>query len=154
MTKKLTKREQGMLDKINELTTDLQRNQADFENFRRRSEEEQAQSVSFGKRSAVIDFLPVLDNLERAITHVPDDLKDHQYMKGMSGVIKQTHEVFDKFGLERIKTVGEQFDAEIMSAVQMDDSEGDTEVVIEELQSGYMLSGAVVRHAMVKVGRK
>lgn len=151
---KLTKREQDMLDKIDELTNDLQRNQAEFENYRRRSEEEKTQSVTYGKKAAIIELLPTIDNLERAMSHVPEDLKDHQYMKGMSGVLKQLHEALNKFGVQRIQTVDQEFNPETMSAVQMEDGDGDKEVVVEELQAGYMLGDEVVRHAMVKVGRR
>lgn len=153
MAKKLTKREQDMLDKIDELTNDLQRNQAEFENFRKRSEEEQTRSVSYGKRAAIIELLPTIDSLDRAMAHIPEDLKAHQYMKGMMGVSKQLHEALTNFGVHRIETVGKEFNPDTMSAVQMEEGEGDTEVVVEELQAGYMLGGDVVRHAMVKVGR-
>jgi molecular chaperone GrpE len=154
MTKKLTKREQGMLDKIEELTNDVQRNQAEFENFRRRSEEEQRQSVGIGKRAAIVELVPIIDNLDRAMGQIPAELADHQYIKGMKGILKQLHDALDKFGLEKIPTVGNEFNPETMSAALMEDGDGDTEVVLEELQAGYMLNGEVVRHAMVKVGKK
>ena len=154
MAKKLTKREQDMLDKIDELTNDLQRNQAEFENFRRRSEEEKAASVSYGKQTAIIDLLPTIDNLERAMANIPEDLQDHQYMKGMAGVLKQLHDALNKFGLSRIETLNQEFNPDTMSAVQMEDGDGDLEVVVEELQAGYTMNGAVIRHAMVKVGRR
>lgn len=152
--KKLSKREQSMLDKIEELTNDLQRKQAEFENFRKRTEEERAQSVAYGKRTAVIELLPTVDNVERALKHVPKDLEKHEYVKGVQGVAKQLLEALKKLDVSKIETVNKEFDPETMSAVQMEDGDGDTEVVIEELQAGYTLNGEVVRHAMVKVGRK
>jgi molecular chaperone GrpE len=152
--KKLTKREAEMLDKITELTETLQRNQADFENYRKRSEQEKAQSVSYGKRAVILELLPVIDNVGRALMHVPQELKEHDYVKGVQGVAKQLSDALEKNNVQKIKTVGQEFNPELMEAVLMEDGEGETEIVVEELQSGFMIDGEVVRHAMVKVGRK
>jgi molecular chaperone GrpE len=95
--------------------------------------------------------LPALDNLERAVKHTPKDLNDHDYVKGVQGVAKQFNKALEQLGVERIKTVGEKFDPKYHEAVSVEESEGDTEVVAEELQSGYTLGDEVIRHAMVKV---
>jgi molecular chaperone GrpE len=78
-------------------------------------------------------------------------LADNDYVKGVQGVVKQFEETLTKLGVHRIKTVGEVFDPTYHEAVSMDDAGGDTEVVSEELQSGYQLGDEVVRHAMVRV---
>jgi molecular chaperone GrpE len=146
--KKPTKDEQ-----IAELTADLQRLQAEFINFKRRSEEERVRAVSAGKEQAVRSLLPVLDNVERAIAHEPADIKDHSWVKGVSSLAKQLETQMAALGLEKIGAVGDAFDPEMHDAIAADDSEGDKEVIAEVLQPGYALSGQIIRHAMVKIGR-
>ena len=83
--------------------------------------------------------------------HVPKDLKGHDYVKGVQGVIKQFEQCFKQLGVERIKTVGSEFDPRLHEAVSMEDAGGQVEVVCEELQPGYKLGGEIIRHATVKV---
>jgi molecular chaperone GrpE len=138
--------------KIQELTEALQRERADSVNLRRRVEEDRSKLGDVYKAAVVRELLPALDNLERALKHVPKDLKDHDYVKGVQGVAKQFDKALEELGVKRIKTVGEKFNPKYHEAVSMDEgSEGDTEVVSEELQAGYTLGDEVIRHAMVKV---
>jgi molecular chaperone GrpE len=137
---------------VEELTQALQRERADSSNLRRRTEEEKSKLADFYKANVIRALLPALDNLERALKHAPKDLKDHDYVKGVQGVVKQFEKVLEELGVKRIKTEGEQFDPALHEAVSVDEgSEGDIEVVAEELQAGYTLGDEVVRHAMVKV---
>ena len=103
------------------------------------------------KSGVVRDLLPVVDNFERALKHVPEDLVDNDYVKGVQGVVKQFEKTLADVGVERIKTVGEEFDPRYHEAVAMEDGDGEREVVSEELQSGYKLGEDVIRHAMVRV---
>ena len=136
---------------ISELTEALQRERADAVNVRRRADEDRAKLASFYKVMILRDLLPAIDNLERALKHVPKDLEGHDYIKGVQGVAKQFEQVFKELGVTRIKTVGEKFDPKLHEAVQMEDGEGSVEVVCEELQPGYRLGDDILRHAMVKV---
>lgn len=137
--------------KINELTDALQRERADVINVRRRHEE-QINSIKEHVKSMVVqELLPVIDNFERALKHVPKDLKDNDYVKGVQGVVKQFEDTLTQMGVVRIKTVGEVFDPNLHEAVSMEDGEGSEEIITEELQSGYQLGGQVLRHAMVRV---
>ncbi len=137
--------------KIAELTEALQRERADAMNIRRRVEEERSQMAGFYKAMVVRELLPALDNLERALKHAPKDLADHDYVKGVQGVVKQFEAALTALGVERIKTVGEMFDPKLHEAVHMEDGSGSVEVVCEELQPGYKVGDEIVRHAMVKV---
>ena len=137
--------------KIAELTDALQRERADAMNVRRRSEEDRAKMGSFYKANIVQQLLPVIDNFERALKHVPKELEGNAYIAGIQGVVKQFEDTLQKLGLERIKTVGEKFDPNLHEAVSMEEGEGKEEIVSEELQSGYVLGEEVIRHAMVKV---
>jgi molecular chaperone GrpE len=136
---------------IHELTQALQRERADSTNLRRRTEEEKAKLGDFYKANVFRALLPGLDNLERALKHAPKDLKDHDYVKGVQGVVKQFEKTLADLGVEKIKTEGEKFDPKYHEAVGMEEGEGETEVVAEELQAGYTLGDEVVRHAFVKV---
>ncbi len=137
---------------VGELTAALQRERADALNLRRRHDDQIAALRNVVRAGIVRDFLPVIDNLERALKVVPDDLKDNDYVKGIKGVVRQFEKALDTIGVERIKTVGEPFDPGVHEAVSMDEStEGTKEIVTEELQAGYKLGDEVIRHAMVRV---
>lgn len=144
---KLEKLEQ----ELGELKEALQRERADAINVRRRADEQRSQLGEFYKATVVRNLLPAIDNLERALTHVPKDLKDHDYVKGVQSVAKQFEKVFSDLGVKRIKTVGEEFDPKYHEAVSMEDGNGTVEVICEELQPGYRLGDEIIRHAMVKV---
>jgi molecular chaperone GrpE len=136
---------------IGELTEALQRERADAMNLRRRHDEQVASLRNVVKANVVRDLLPVIDNFERALKHVPADLHDHDYMKGVQGVVKQFEKTLDDLGVKRIKTVGEPFDPRYHEAISMEEGDGTEEIVSEELQSGYALGDEVIRHAMVRV---
>lgn len=136
---------------VEELTLALQRERADAVNIRRRHEEEIASLRSRVKAGVIRDLLPVIDNFERALKHVPKDLAGNDYIKGVQGVVKQFEKTLQQMGVERIKTVGEPFDPHLHEAVSIEEGDGDHEVVSEELQAGYRLGDDVIRHAMVKV---
>ncbi len=136
---------------IDELTQALQRERADATNLRRRYEEQIASLQTLAKASVVRDLLPVIDNFERALKHVPADLSENDYVKGIQGIVKQFERTLEQLGVKRIKTVGEPFNPHLHEAISMEEGEGEQEVVSEELQSGYTLNDEVLRHAMVRV---
>lgn len=142
---------EALQQQIANLTEALQRERADAVNLRRRHEEDIANLIIRVKAHIVRDLLPVIDNFERALKHVPKDLDEHDYIKGVQGVVKQFEKTLADMGVERIKTVGESFDPKYHEAVMMEEGEGAQEIVSEELQSGYRLGEEVIRHAMVKV---
>lgn len=135
---------------LGQLTEALQRERADAVNLRRRHEEEMASLRTRVKATVVKDLLPIIDNFERALKHVPEELADNDYIKGVQGVVKQFEKTMADLGVERIKTVGEPFNPELHDAVSTEEGDGD-EVVSEELQAGYKIGDDVVRHAMVRV---
>lgn len=136
---------------VDDLTQALQRERADSVNLRRRVDEERAQLGNFYKAMVVRQLLPAIDNLERALIHIPKDLKNHDYVKGVQGVVKQFELCFKQLGVERIKTIGTEFDPRFHEAISVEDAGGHVEVVCEELQPGYKLGNEIIRHATVKV---
>jgi molecular chaperone GrpE len=152
MPKKKAPTAEELLEHIDQLTEALQRERADVINVRRRHDEQMASLKTMVTASVVRDLLPVIDNLQRALKHVPQDIAEHDYVKGVSGVVKQFEKVMNDLGVTRIKTVGEVFDPRLHEAVSMEEGDGTgTETVSEELQPGYILGDEVLRHAMVKV---
>ena len=153
---KKSKKELELEAQINELTQDLQRTRADFENFRKRIESEKSAARDTGRSSAIIKLLPVIDNIERAIGYIPDDIKDNAWVKGVAGLVKNLEKSLDGLELKRIDaTPGTAFNPDLHDAIQFDEeAEGDHEVIAEELQAGYTLAGRPIRHAMVKVTRQ
>lgn len=138
---------------IGELTQALQRERADATNASRRHEQQLAAASSRAKASVVRQLLPAIDNLERALKHAPKELAASDYVKGVQSVVKQFDKALADLGVSKIKTTGEPFNPELHEAVQMEDAGGDQEIVSEELQAGYKLGDAVIRHAMVRVKR-
>lgn len=155
MPKKSTKADDQQ-KKLDELTADLQRTRADFENYRKRGEQDKENARVAGKMQAVLKLLPVIDTIERAISHAPDNLKEDKWVQGVTGLTKQLDKALSSLELTRIDAkAGSAFNPELHEAIQMDeDAEGENEVIAEELQAGYKMNGNVLRHSMVKVTKK
>ena len=154
--KKLDEKTEDLEQQLGELTLDLQRTRADFENYRKRVEAEKQAAQDLGQTKAIMKLLPVIDTIERAIANVPEELKDNPWAKGVAGLNKQLDKQLKDLGLEKIDAKpGTPFNPELHQAVQFDETaEGDKEVIAEELRAGYILNGAVVRDAMTKVTRQ
>lgn len=153
MTK--NKKQDDIEQQIGELTQDLQRTRADFENYRKRSENEKTAMYQHGQIAAVTKLLPVVDNIERAISHTPDELKDNKWAQGVTRLVGSIEKSLAGMDVKRIDaSAGTAFNPELHEAIQVDeDAEGDHEVVAEELQAGYLMGLHPVRTAMVKVTR-
>lgn len=150
-SKKKSADTEALLQQLAELTEALQRERADATNIRRRHDEQLAGLKNMTKASVVRDLLPILDNFERALKHIPKELEGNDFIKGIQGVVKQFEKTLQDIGVERIKTVNEVFDPRYHEAVSMEEGDGDQEIVSEELQAGYRIGDDVIRHAMVRV---
>ena len=129
---------------------------AEFENYKKRMLRESSDRFKFFNLDLIKELLPSMDNLERAISHAKSDSTDvESIIVGLEMVNKMTHEVFEKFGVARINTVGEAFDPNVHQAVGVveSDSVPDNQVV-EECLGGYILHGRIIRPAMVRVSGK
>lgn len=133
-----------------ENTTDrLKRLMAEFDNYKKRSLKEREHLYNSVVADIMIAFLPVMDNLEKAIDA---NTADEGYKQGMELVAKQFKEVLKSFGLEEIPAVGEIFDPSLHEAVSsvQDDTKKSQEIVTE-FRKGYRMGDKVIRHAMVVV---
>jgi grpE len=125
---------------------------AEYENFRKRSDKEKAQMFELGAKSIIEALLPVVDNFERALSHVQEEEKDSPFVKGIEGIYKQIQKMFADCNIQEIEALGKKFDPALHNAV-MTEEEGDAEedTITQDLQKGYTYRGNVVRHSMVKV---
>jgi molecular chaperone GrpE len=154
--KRQSRKDMKLLDTINDLTQDLQRTRADFENYRKRVDGEKQSARDAGQASAILKLLPVIDNIERAIAYTPEELKDNKWVQSVAGLTKNLEKSLESLNLKRIDAKeGTSFDPELHEAIQFDeDAEGEHEVIADEMQAGYTLNGQPIRHAMVKVTRQ
>jgi len=153
---KKSKKDLDFDNKINELTQDLQRTRADFENFLKRSEEDRNTAREFGRSSTILKILPIIDNIERSIAYLPDELKDNKWAQGVASLSKNLEKSLNDLEVKRIDAnPGTMFNPDLHEAVLFDeDAVGEHEVITEEMQAGYTLKGTPIRHSMVKVTRK
>ncbi|MDO4302069.1 MAG: nucleotide exchange factor GrpE [Clostridia bacterium] len=123
---------------------------AEFENFRKRTNQEKQGMYNNGVRDTIEKFLPVVDNFERAVAATED--KESSTYKGIEMILKQMLEVMKALGVEEIPAEGEPFDPNVHAAVMHIEDEGcDENVVVEVFQKGYKHGDKVIRPAMVKV---
>ena len=137
---------------IEELQDRLKRQMAAFDNFRKRTEKEKSAMYEVGARDIIEKILPVLDNFERGLAAVPEDLKGGSFAEGVEMIYKQFIKTLEDAGVEAIEAVGQQFNPDLHNAVMHIDDEtyGENEIS-QELQKGYKYRGSVVRHSMVQV---
>ena len=126
--------------------------QAEFQNFKKRTEKEKSNLYKFANEKLFVDLLPLMDNMERALASTENG--SDGIIEGLKMIKKSLDDIFTKNGVEAIEAMGEEFDPELHHAVMSDDSEDHaSEHVIEEFQKGYKLNNKVIRHSMVKVSK-
>lgn len=128
-----------------------QRAQADFVNFKRRTEQERNETVMLANATFMLNLLPVLDDLERALDSISEKLRKNTWVDGIVLIYRKLRSTLEANGLREIKALGETFDPNFHEAALYGD--GEEGKVVEELQKGYMLHERVLRPAMVKVGK-
>ncbi|MGG1573570.1 nucleotide exchange factor GrpE [Fictibacillus sp. NRS-1165] len=132
----------------------LLRVQADYENFKRRTREDNAAQLKYKSQSLLTQLLPALDNFERALDVKVEDPQAASVLQGVEMVHRQLLEAMKSEGLEVIDSQGAAFDPNLHQAVmQVQDEEYESNVVVETLQKGYKLKDRVIRPAMVKVNQ-
>ncbi len=126
------------------------RAEADFENYKKRVDQERAESARFAGMSLIINLLPVLDDLDRALMAIPDKLAHLSWTEGIRLIQRKLLAILESQGVAEVKALGETFDPSIHEAVgQAAGKEGE---VVQEAQKGYTLHGRLVRPAFVIVG--
>ncbi len=137
--------------KLAEYTEMLQRLQADFENFKKRTEKEKRESSQYASAYLIIKMLPALDSFEMALKNKNSD--PIKFATGMELVYAQLYSVLKEEGLQKIEAIGEKFDPYRHEVLMQEASEKDG-IVLEEFQKGYMFRDKILRHSKVKVGKE
>jgi molecular chaperone GrpE len=127
-----------------------QRAQADFINYKRRTEQEKEDIIQFANATLILDLLPSLDDLERALGSVPDELTSISWVDGIQLIWQKLQSILETQGLSEIKAVGEPFDPHLHEAVRQDS--GEDGIVIADVQKGYRLRDKIIRPSKVVVG--
>ena len=129
----------------------LQRSRAEFINFRRRNDQERAALRQYVTRDVVASFLPVVDDLERALGAIPEDERESVWVKGVEMIQAKLGATFERLGVTKFEALGVAFDPAIHEAVATQPgSSGST--VVEVFQPGYRIGDLLVRPAMVMTG--
>ncbi len=131
-----------------DMTDKLLRTAAEFDNYRKRTEREKQQSISYGTCLAVERLLPVLDNLERAACAA---CTDAEYKKGVDLTVESFRTALKALGVEELEAENKPFDPAIHCAVSREAADAESGTVVRVLQKGYKLGDRVIRHSMVVV---
>jgi molecular chaperone GrpE len=134
-----------------QLIDQLQRSVADFQNYRRRTEQERFRIREFATKEVLTSVLPLVDDLQRAISAIPPDDRDTGIGAGISAIERKFVAILERNGVSPVGAAGDPFDPALHEAVATDDSGGQT-TVVEVYQTGYRQGETVLRPAMVKVG--
>jgi len=126
------------------------RAQADLQNAKDRLQKEAADMRKYALEGMLLELLPTIDNFQRAFAHLPEDLQDHDWVKGVAAMEQEFMGRVHGMGLTKIEALGEPVDPEKHEVLQT--GPGEEGIVIEVFEDGYMLNGKVLRPAKVKVG--
>ncbi len=125
---------------------------AECENIRQRNEKESGKYFDIGAKGVLEKLLPVVDNFERALAAIPDDEKGRPFESGVANIYKQLMTSLDSIGVKPMDCAGQQFDPTYHNAVMhVEDDNYEENVIVEEMQKGYMYKDQVLRFSMVKV---
>lgn len=129
------------------------RARADYLNLKKEAEKEKTELAQFANLSLIFELLPIADNFDRALKHIPDDEKKLEWIKGILGIHQQLQSLFRGIGLEQVKTDG-TFNPELHDAVSHEAQNGvKSDTIIDVVEPGYTLHGRLVRPAKVKVAK-
>ena len=139
-------------ERIEELTDQVKRQMAEFENFRKRTDKEKTQMFDMGAKTVIEKILPIVDNFERGFTTVEEADREDAFVQGMDKIYKQLMTELEAIGVKPIEAVGQEFNPDFHNAVmQVASEEYESGVVAQELLKGYTYKDVVVRHSMVAV---
>lgn len=135
---------------IEQLREQLARSQADYANLVRRSREEQSQIGEWSENKTILKFLTILDNLERALEHTPEEFKSHAWTDGITSIIRAMQKTLTDFDVTRMDTIGKEVDPDLHDVISQ--IPHTTTNIQAEIESGYIRNGKALRHAKVIVG--
>lgn len=141
--------------KVAELESGWKRTQADFDNYRKRSEQEKNEFAKFANENLILDILPVLDNFSLALAHKPENLVNDNYVLGLEYIKNQLEKTLLENNLNKVNIkIGDDFDPQIAEAIEAEETKNfKSNQVTEIIADGYMLNNKLIRPAKVKVAK-
>ena len=127
-----------------------QRAQADLINYRKRCEQEKEETVKYANSNLILKLIPVLDNFDRAISSIPKEIADQPWVKGVSLIKENMFRILEAQGLKPIECEGVEFDPSQHEALMQ--CKGKENIVIKEIEKGYLYNNRLLRPARVMVG--
>jgi len=138
-------------EKAEKYLSNWQRSQADFDNYKKRSEQEIGEVIELASSALISNLLPVMDDLDRALASVSAELDESNWTEGIKLIYNKFKTILETQGLTEIQARGEPFDTRLHEAIMQ--QEGEEGMVIEETQKGYKFRGRVIRPSLVIVGK-
>ena len=148
-TRRMKREMEELKQQLEEYKQTLLQVRADFENYKRRTARHFEEVGDFAKSELLKKLLPIVDDFERALS-----FENNPYAEGMQMIYRQLIDFLKKEGVERMETVGKEFDPNLHEAVGWVESEDKDGIIMEEVQAGYTYKGKLLRPAKVKVARK
>ena len=149
---KLTIELSELKERSDRLLSNWQRAQADLQNFRRQTVQDQEEAILKANATILTNLLPILDDLERAIQSVPLELHSYSWMDGIWLIHKRLLAIMTAFGVEQVQSEGDDFNPNLHQSVA--ESPGENGKVISEIQKGYTFQNRLLRPALVSVGKE
>ena len=149
---KLTIELSELKERSDRLLSNWQRAQADLQNFRRQTVQDQEEAILKTNATILTNLLPILDDLERAIQSVPLELHSYSWMDGIWLIHKRLLAIMTAFGVEQVQSEGGDFNPNLHQSVA--ESPGENGKVISEIQKGYTFQNRLLRPALVSVGKE
>lgn len=132
----------------------LLRLRADFENTKKRLERDKQEAIKFANEKLLIEILPIMDNLDRALASLNEGHDPEKVAKGLRMAQEELHQVLELHGVQRVKGLGEDFDPQVHEAVGAVEQGGAKEgSIVEEVQRGYLLNGRLIRPSRVRIAK-
>lgn len=145
---------ENLKHQLSEYENIAKRAMADYDNYKKRMERERDEILRYSNEKLIMDLLPIVDNMERAIDSFKDNVDFSNYYEGIKMVLNQIYQLLEKYNVKEIKALGEEFNPYLHHAVaQTEDSEHKSNTVIEVMLKGYMMNDKVIRPSMVKVAK-
>lgn len=153
-----TNQEENELEKYKALAEEnlngWKRAKADFINYKKDQENRMGEFIKYANEDIITGLLPIVDGFRLAMKHLPEDLKNSDWVKGVMCVKGQLESFLKEIGVEEIKSIGEKFDPNLFESVGEEESGVEEGIVVCEIQKGYKMFGKVIRVSKVKISKK
>ncbi|MBI9070997.1 MAG: nucleotide exchange factor GrpE [Melioribacteraceae bacterium] len=141
--------------KNTELNNQLLRRAAEFENYKRRTENDQLNILKYAAEGFILNVLPIYNDLEKSISHIDDENNMESFKEGIRLIFNNFQKTLDEQGIKKIKVVGEEFNVDLHEALMQQEVPGTpANIVVHEVEAGFMYKDKVIKHSKVIVSQE